>query len=225
MADNRWYYTTNGQTYGPMSEEQLRQYASAGYLQPTDYVWCEGMSDWAPAGQVAGVFAEGGGVAVVPPLAPPAGPQRLGYAPVASSAGRFAGFWLRLVAALLDGLLLAAAGAIAGAFAGIVLYVIGARDKDLAQFSSNVVGIAIGWLYAAGLESSPYQATLGKMALGLRVTDLHGQRISFGRATGRHFAKILSVLTVFIGYIMAGFTQRKQGLHDMIAGCLVVRKN
>jgi uncharacterized RDD family membrane protein YckC len=59
--------------------------------------------------------------------------------------------------------------------------------------------------------------------LGLKVTDLEGRRISFARATGRHFAKILSGLMFFIGFIMAGFTQRKQALHDMIAGTLVVR--
>lgn len=82
----------------------------------------------------------------------------------------------------------------------------------------------VGWLYEAGMESSKYQATLGKMALGMQVTDLNGQRISFGRATGRHFAKILSSMILMIGYIMVGFTERKQGLHDMLAGTLVVKK-
>jgi len=62
------------------------------------------------------------------------------------------------------------------------------------------------------------------MVLGIRVTDLNGNRISFGRATGRYFAKIVSSLTFMIGYIIAGFTDRKQALHDMIAGCLVVNK-
>jgi uncharacterized RDD family membrane protein YckC len=74
------------------------------------------------------------------------------------------------------------------------------------------------------MESSRYQASLGKMALGIVVTDLSGQRISFGRATGRHFAKIISKITIYIGYMMAGWTQQKQALHDMIAGCLVIRK-
>ena len=79
------------------------------------------------------------------------------------------------------------------------------------------------WIYEAGLESSSKQATLGKMAMGLKVTDLVGRRISFARATGRHFAKILSGMILLIGYIMAGFTERKQALHDMIAGTLVQR--
>lgn len=84
--------------------------------------------------------------------------------------------------------------------------------------------IMAGWLYAAGMESSSYQATLGKMALGLKVTDLRCNRISFARATGRHFAKWLSALILMIGFIMVAFTERKQGLHDMLAGTLVVKK-
>jgi uncharacterized RDD family membrane protein YckC len=79
------------------------------------------------------------------------------------------------------------------------------------------------WLYFALLESSSKQATVGKMALGIRVTDLDGRRITFGRATGRHFGKILSGLILGIGFLMAAFTERKQALHDMLAGTLVVR--
>jgi len=79
------------------------------------------------------------------------------------------------------------------------------------------------WLYEALLESSSYQATLGKMIFGMKVTDLNGHRISFGRATGRHFAKWLSTMILCIGYIMVGFTERKQGLHDLLAGTLVRR--
>jgi uncharacterized RDD family membrane protein YckC len=85
--------------------------------------------------------------------------------------------------------------------------------------------IAATWLYFALMESSTRQATVGKIALGLYVTDLQGRRLSFGRATGRFFAKIITGLVpFFIGYIMAGFTARKQALHDMIAGCLVLKK-
>ncbi len=80
------------------------------------------------------------------------------------------------------------------------------------------------WLYFALMESSPRQATLGKQALGIMVTDLAGQRISFARATGRFFAKILSGLILWIGYVMAAFTERKQALHDLLASCLVVAK-
>jgi len=68
------------------------------------------------------------------------------------------------------------------------------------------------------------QATLGKRIVGLKVTDLAGNRIGFGRATGRHFAKMLSSMIMNIGYIMVAFTDRKQGLHDMLAGTLVMKR-
>jgi uncharacterized RDD family membrane protein YckC len=97
----------------------------------------------------------------------------------------------------------------------------GGADVPLAQ-----ILILIGaWLYAALMESSDFQATLGKMAVGIRVTDMDNQRISFGRASGRHFAKWISSLILLIGYIMAGFTDKKQALHDMIANTLVVKKH
>jgi len=83
--------------------------------------------------------------------------------------------------------------------------------------------IAGQWLYEAFMQSSQYQATLGKMIFGMKVTDLYGNRISFARATGRHFAKWLSAMLFCVGFIMVGFTERKQGLHDMLAGTLVRR--
>ncbi len=91
-------------------------------------------------------------------------------------------------------------------------------------FGMILVIAAIGWLYFALMESSKNQGTLGKMALGLKVTDMDGNKISFGRATGRYFSKILSGMILMIGYIIAGFTDKKQALHDMIASCLVLRK-
>lgn len=87
-----------------------------------------------------------------------------------------------------------------------------------------VLQLVIAWLYEAFMTSSAKQATLGKMALGIKVTDLEGRQISFGRATGRHFGKMVSGLLLSIGYIMAAFTERKQALHDQMAGCLVVKK-
>ena len=87
-------------------------------------------------------------------------------------------------------------------------------------FTFALVG---SWLYEALMESSSHQATLGKMIFGMKVTDLNGNRISFARATGRHFAKWLSTMILFIGYIMVGLTDRKQGLHDILAGTLVLK--
>jgi uncharacterized RDD family membrane protein YckC len=92
------------------------------------------------------------------------------------------------------------------------------------MFRLAFIRIVLNWLYYSLLESSVWQGTLGKKALGLEVTDLDGNRISFGRATGRFFAKFISAIILFIGYIMAGFTEKKQALHDIIAGTLVIRK-
>ena len=83
----------------------------------------------------------------------------------------------------------------------------------------NLLLTMIGWLYWAVMESSPWQATLGKRLFGIQVTDLQGQRISFARASARHFGKI-----IFVGFILTAFTARSRRLHDLIAGCLVVRK-
>jgi uncharacterized RDD family membrane protein YckC len=91
--------------------------------------------------------------------------------------------------------------------------------------SLGLVAVLGQWLYFAYMESGERQATWGKQVLGVYVTDLAGNRISFGRASGRFFAKIISgLIPLMIGYIMAGFTERKQALHDMIASCLVLRR-
>jgi len=94
----------------------------------------------------------------------------------------------------------------------------------LGLFSAFTFFLVAQWLYFAGMESSARQATFGKAVMSLRVTDLKGQPLTFGHATGRFFAKIVSGLIPFaIGYIMAGFTEKKQAVHDMIAGTLVLR--
>ncbi len=97
------------------------------------------------------------------------------------------------------------------------------NDMFVSSMVSNAPALLIGWLYFALCESCSWQATLGKKILGLRVTTLDGDRVSFLRVSGRHFGKIISFMICFMGYTMAGFTPKKQALHDMIAGCLVVR--
>lgn len=88
----------------------------------------------------------------------------------------------------------------------------------------TVVSLIISWLYFALMESSSKKATLGKLALNLIVTDINGARLTFGRATGRFFGKILSSLILNIGFIMAAFTEKKQALHDILANTLVLEK-
>jgi uncharacterized RDD family membrane protein YckC len=160
---------------------------------------------------------------------------------VASRNFTYAGFWLRFVAALIDGLILGLAFVVllvplifltgfAGSLATLTHTnghpdpaIVGGFIMMLLVFAS--VSILLQWLYHAYLESGEKQATWGKQALGLYVTDLTGNPISFGRASGRFFGKIVTgMIPLGIGYIMAGFTERKQALHDMIASCLVLRR-
>jgi|ERR1700691_212330 uncharacterized RDD family membrane protein YckC len=151
----------------------------------------------------------------------------------------YAGFWLRVVAHFIDSIL---AGIVFVILLLIAFAMVGpGHFRALAEgsnpeefFTPEVIAIIVMlagtsivmmWLYYAWMESSPYQGTLGKMALGLIVTDIEGRRISFGRASGRYFGKIITgFIPLGIGYAMAGFTEKKQALHDIIAGCLVLRK-
>jgi len=82
--------------------------------------------------------------------------------------------------------------------------------------------ILVPWIYFAGFESSRSQATPGKLLMKIVVTDLEGNKPTFARVTLRHFAKIISTLLIFTGFLAIGFTQKKQGFHDKIAGCLVL---
>ena len=133
---------------------------------------------------------------------------------------------MRFLAYLIDTLLMTAVLFPLGIGLGLA---IGASDGgenspllELAGSLSRGVSIVVGWLYHSFLESSSWQGSVGKKLLGLRVTDMNGQRISFGKATGRYFGKILSAMICLIGFIMAAFTAKQQALHDMLAGTLVV---
>ncbi len=135
----------------------------------------------------------------------------------------YAGFWKRFLAYILDGVILYIFGSVIGFIIGIA-YGSASGTAEGSRVVGFFLGLILGWLYFALMESSRQRATLGKQALGIIVTDLNGNRISFGRATARHFSKFISGAILCIGFIMAGFTEKKQALHDMIAGCLVVKK-
>jgi len=134
-----------------------------------------------------------------------------------------AGFWRRVAAYVMDYFLTFIASYALGFVAGFLLVAAqGAAGMAVAPLVGGLLGLVFGWLYFALQESSALQATLGKRAMGIKVTDGQGRRISFGRATGRFFGKILSGIILSIGFMLAGWTARKQALHDMIANTLVV---
>ena len=145
----------------------------------------------------------------------------------------YAGFWRRFVAMIIDGLVFIPLVVIVIMMSG--LFGIAMRPSvDQEGLTGAILSIGVvvlmcllfvgSWLYYTMMESSHYQATLGKKALGIIVTDMNGNRISFARANGRFFGKALSNMIMYIGYLMAAFTEKKQALHDILAGCLVAMK-
>jgi uncharacterized RDD family membrane protein YckC len=194
------------------------------------------------------------GVAVGPlssgvPSAVPLPPSSVAARPGDYATPLYAGFWVRFVAYLIDGLIL---GIPFGIIAIGVILMLGGFGALMHRAPVDLQGnppvdpraallmaapmfvlfytgifffVILQWLYFAGMESSARQATFGKSAMALRVTNSEGERLSFGHATGRFFAKIVSGLVPFlIGYIMAGFTAKKQALHDFIAGTVVLKQ-
>ncbi len=183
--------------------------------------------------------------AAQPAGAPPVYAAPPAYVPVPTS--QYAGFWIRLVAYFVDGLIVGIP-MIAIVVTTVMIFGAGTfatlkslpNNPDPDQINAQVMpmvaaligayamfilgAIVISWLYFAMMESSERQATFGKAMLNLRVTDVNGNRLSFGHASGRYFSKIITGLVPFgIGYIMAGFTQKKQALHDFIASTVVIR--
>jgi uncharacterized RDD family membrane protein YckC len=145
----------------------------------------------------------------------------------AGSAG-YGGFWIRFVAYIIDGILLNIVFGILSFVTGVSLIpahfsTMDAADALATMGKAQLVSLVITWLYFALMESSARGATVGKMVVGLRVVTDQGNRLSFLNATGRFFAKFLSALLLFIGFIMVAFTDRKRGLHDIIAGTLVIK--
>lgn len=145
----------------------------------------------------------------------------------------YAGFWKRTAAYLLDYVIFVTAVWIINLIVGISMaLLISSQPKDTASplpfvllLGYLVILLAVYLFYYVYLESSSWQATPGKLALGIKVTDLHGNRISFWRSLGRHAGFLVSSLTACIGYMMCGWTAHKQCLHDMMADCLVVDRN
>jgi len=229
MSQALWYYATNGQqSPSPVPFNALQQMAANGQLQPTDLVWSDGMPQWVAASTVQGVFAQPPTAAHLQafPHMVQAQPAVLGYMTPNLNTPVYAGFWLRFCAAFVDGIILRVIGYGIGAVVGAASVGPnnGQQPNTGVALAAVLIEVTIAWLYGALQESSGAQATLGKRAVGLVVTDEAGQRITFARATGRHFGKYISFLILMIGYIMAGFTEKKQALHDMMAGTLVTKK-
>lgn len=219
MSESIWYYADSGGVqHGPVTEEALQEAVANRQVLPTTLVWREGMADWRHYADIPEFAAASRTVTPAIPTLMPAAMQPAGQWVVP------AGFGRRFLALMLDNIIIT-----------LPLMLVGAVVLPLALGGSNneATSAAVGglfylayWvvaaLYYALQESSSSQATLGKRALGIKVTDLDGRRIGFGQALGRWFAAALSYLTFYVGFLMAAFTDRRRGLHDMVAGTLVV---
>ena len=197
----------------------------------------EGAAFCSSCGAPVTAGTEASGTAEPPPAAnsgpwaaPPAEPFAAGAAVV------YGGFWRRLWSHLIDRFILGVVFMPVGFMVFVPMLATrsgGWTDTDLpAEAITAFLGATLtvaflallgSWFYYALMQSSSRQATLGQLALGLRVTDLEGRRVSFARASGRHFATVLTGLTFGIGYLIMLFTTRKQTLHDLVAGTVVVR--
>lgn len=241
-----WYYAdANQQRQGPISPSELASLHRQGVLRPETLVWRDGLENWTPWSRVMREVVSPAAAAPAPATAPPVPPaaEPSPYAPpraVLQDAGGvfagnhivYAGFWKRVAASIIDSFVTT--------FVMWVLMiplflVIGGGMTALASVNDGsnavltilyyLISLAIPLVYMAWMHSSSNQATLGKMAVGIKVVRSNGERISFLRGVGRYFAYILSSLLLMIGLIMAGFTERKQALHDFICDTLVVDKH
>jgi uncharacterized RDD family membrane protein YckC len=247
-----WYYAdAQGQRQGPFTAGELGGHVRQARLGAQSLVWREGLEDWKPLSAMASELdlpvgtmdppAAGADAATelhIPaadaPYAPPAAQIASEQHYVGDGDVVLAGFWRRLAALFIDSMVVGFAYYLVLIVCVVVLGVGGSllmRGGNDAEGMAAMFGMmalvyllypVISAAYYVGFESSGKQATLGKMAVGIKVTDIDGRRLTLGRALLRWLAVMLNYLTLYIGYLIAAFTERKQGLHDMAVGTLVV---
>lgn len=220
-----WYYVDRAHVrQGPMDTGALAQAFRQGQVQRESLVWREGLPQWAP-------LAEHLAELPLPPVPEPP-PVAAAAAPAGPATVVDAGFIRRLGAFFIDNLLLGSVYYIVLVIGMVVLAVVATtttgRDSDtLVVVSAVLAALAyalMSYFYYVGMERSKLQASVGKLALGIKVVDADGRRLGWGRASARWAGSILSYLVLYIGFFMAGWTRRKQALHDKMAGTYVVDK-
>ena len=251
---NWYYADADRQRQGPLSAEELTLRFHQGKLRLDTLVWRDGLGEWQPLREFTSELAlhqapaetfytpVDPSVAAAPPITPASPLADSPYAPpTATLVGShtavlggevvYAGFWKRVAANIIDSFIVGIVGGIIGAIIGGVLGAAMGMNGGLGgggfiaiQLITNLVSITITAGYYAWFHSSANQATLGKLAIGIKVVRSDGEAIGFGRGVGRYFAFLLSSLILGIGLLMAAFTERKQGLHDMLCDTLVVDK-
>lgn len=212
------YWLNNGgeQSYGPYEVEQLRAFQGEGRIGGTAQLCAEGSTQWVPAASVLGQRPVPN-VPVAQPAPPPvaAPPGIEGEFPLAPFGKRAGAFAIDIVILVVAGILVTLV--IENPLLAVT------QSFGFAATVGFLLRIVAGWLYFVLLEISPRQGTLGKILVEIKVTDASGNRLGFGQATGRYFSKCLSGLILGVGFFFPLWTPRKQALHDIIAGTLVLR--
>ncbi|MEW5835221.1 MAG: RDD family protein [Pseudomonadota bacterium] len=228
----------NGERHGPYKEADVREWLRSGQVAGDDLGWYDGLADWQPLASLFPEEVNRASAATPPPFSAAPLPEQATTVALED----YAGFWKRFLAWIIDYIILMVPS-------GIILAQTSLADSMTKLFAASVSGgdtqqamadyvqavhaarpamlvvVAIGFIYYTVMESSSLQATLGKLAVGMRVTDMEGQRLSIGRSAGRNAVRLLNIVTgiiPFIAYLAVAWTQRKQGLHDLLAKALVL---
>jgi uncharacterized RDD family membrane protein YckC len=247
-----WYYAEGNERKGPVSDEALAQLASSGVVVDSTLVWRAGFPDWQPYSSVrpaSTVYAAAAAAAPAPALAfctecgrqfpmaelvaiggrqvcaacKPGALQKIREGSTAISGRVYGGFWIRFAAVIIDAILLGVVNTV------ITFMLIGGvmvSGDPTAAIGGLVLSYAINLGIAVAYEGwflVNKGATIGKMALGLRVIRASGARITWGLAIGRYFAKIVSGMILLIGYLMAAWDEEKRSLHDRICDTRVIK--
>jgi uncharacterized RDD family membrane protein YckC len=248
-----WYYAENNERRGPIEDAAFQSMVASGTIKPDTLVWREGLTEWVPCSQASSAASQAA-VATVSPLAvsgmtnssaaacsqcgrlfpaddmvsyegrhicaecKPLFFQKLKEGASVAGQREYAGFWIRFGAKFVDGIILNVAGRLIGLVIGLAL-----KGSETAVYIGAGIGLVINAAYVIYFTGK-YGATPGKMACKIEVIRADGEPMTYGRATGRYFAEILSSLTLLIGYIMVAFDEEKRALHDRICDTRVVRK-
>jgi uncharacterized RDD family membrane protein YckC len=200
------YVERDGQRSRPMTLEEVNRQLAAGMLQPSDLAWSESSPGWKPLLSFTGVMMPGAASSSAMPVAL--------ATPISFGSVSYGGFWVRLLALALDGAVLA----IAAALLWWLMPRLGLASLFL------VTLLALESVYFAAFWSSRMEATPGQKICGLRVIDaVTADGISFSRGLLRVLGMFVSALVLGVGFVMVAFTQRKRGLHDIIAGTYIVQ--
>jgi uncharacterized RDD family membrane protein YckC len=204
------YISRDGERTGPLSIEEVNRRLAAGLLQPTDQGWTEDSPGWRPLLSFTGVIMPGGASSTATQISM--------ATPITFGLVQYAGFWIRAVAFIIDAIILALV------FLVIAFFLTTSYEETGPARMAAILQGVITILYFAVFWASPMQATPGQRICGLQIVDEIGaRRISFMRSLGRALALLLSGVLLGIGYLMVAFTERKRGLHDMIAGTCVMK--